>query len=172
MEVREALPADAEAIARVHVRGWQFAYRGLVPDHYLDSLSVDDERTKRNRQLLSQLGPSRKMWVAVELSQVVGFAGAGPTRDEDTSGPTGELYAIYVDPDHWGRGAGSALMGSVHDFLDSEGYREATLWVLEDNERTRRFYERHGWEFDGTTKADERPGFTLHEVRYRRKWTG
>ncbi|HUZ14719.1 MAG TPA: GNAT family N-acetyltransferase, partial [Gaiellaceae bacterium] len=102
------------------------------------------------------------MLVAEEGGVVVGFAWTGDSRDEPGKG---ELFAIYVVPEAWGSGAGSALMASALEALRS--YSSATLWVLEDNPRARRFYEREGWSLDGGRRDEEFLGVTVAEVRYR-----
>ena len=161
--VREAAIEDAEAIARVHVGTWQAAYRGMVPDDYLDSLNVV-QRTRRWREGLAT--PDGPTWVAEGRGAVVGWANAGPSRDVDPGATPGELYGIYVDPKWWGRGPSAALMDEALAWLASR-FPAATLWTLERNGRARRFYERCGWLFDGTTKQDDRGSFVLDEVRYR-----
>jgi GNAT superfamily N-acetyltransferase len=87
----------------------------------------------------------------------------GPSRDHDCDG---ELYGVYVLPEAWGTGAGGELMETALAELGA-AFREAILWVLEDNPRARRFYEKHGWQPDGATKRDEYLGVETHEVRYR-----
>jgi GNAT superfamily N-acetyltransferase len=160
--LREANDADAEAIAAVHVGTWQAAYRGLVPDDYLDALDLHS-RVQAYRQSRMFEDADRPMWVAECAGTIVGFVGVGASRDEPD---VGELYSIYVSADRWGTGAGRALMIRGVDWLRSR-YAQATLWVLEGNERARRFYERGGWRLDGTTKDDDRGSFVLREVRYR-----
>lgn len=102
--------------------------------------------------------------VAERGTEIVGFANLGAERD-DTS--LGELYAIYVQPDAWGLGIGRALMVRTLQLLRAESFSEAILWVLEDNPRSRRFYERAGWRADGGTKVEEWLGVVVSEVRYR-----
>lgn len=95
---------------------------------------------------------------------MVGFADFGPARNLDE---TGELYAIYVQPEAWGGGFGRALMGEVLRGLEEAGFRQAILWVLEDNPRSRRFYERGGWALDSPPTEEiflDRP---VAVVRYR-----
>lgn len=163
--VRPAQLEDADEIARVHVDTWKVAYRGQIPDDYLDALSV--ERRKRVwRELLRARDRDETNWVAERDGCVVGFSGAGPTRDEDADAQTGEVFAIYVTAEHWGTGAGPLLMVATTDWLRAR-FDAATLWVLDSNERARRFYERCGWRADGATKDDDRGSFVLHEVRYR-----
>lgn len=166
IRVREARLPDAEDIARVHVHTWQTSYRGLVPDDFLDALSLE-QRSKGWRQMLAAPDPREGYWTAELDDELIGFASAGPSRDEDAGAHTGELYAIYVSTERQGVGAGQALMGAATSWL-SERYEVATLWTLEENAKTRRFYERCGWTFDGTTLQDDRGSFVLSEVRYRR----
>ena len=94
-----------------------------------------------------------------------GFVSVGPSRDVEGAG---EVYAIYVEPSAWSTGAGRALLERAEQQLGG-AYDEATLWVLEDNPRARRFYELAGWETDGERKAEERWGVRAPEVRYRKR---
>jgi GNAT superfamily N-acetyltransferase len=120
---------------------------------------------------LEEIGPSRgRVLVAVtEGGGIVGFASFGPSRDGDIDPRvTGEVFAIYVDPGAWGTGAGRALMGSAVTELARLGYADAILWVLDTNDRARRFYAIAGWEEDGAHKTDGSRGFDIAEVRYHR----
>jgi GNAT superfamily N-acetyltransferase len=104
--------------------------------------------------------------VAELAGAIVGFASFGPTLGEPTP-DVGELYAIYVVPETSGCGVGQALMVEVLKRLRSEGFTEAILWALEDNPRTRRFYELAGWHEDGGSKDETWLGTLVREVRYR-----
>lgn len=165
MLVRPATPADADAIARAHVRAWQHAYAGLFPEDELARLDAAQRAAALRRRLAAD-EPRRATLAAEDGGAVVGFASVGPSRDEDGGG-LGELYAIYVDPDAWGRGAGRNLMEGALDALRAAGFGEATLWVLAQNPRARAFYEATGWAVDGTTKRDVYLGTPVEEVRYR-----
>jgi GNAT superfamily N-acetyltransferase len=164
MEVRKATVADADAIARVHTATWRVAYRHVFGDERLQLFESDPKRWRTN------LGPNtdRTTFVALRESEVIGFATVGPERD---GGPEGELYALYVHPDEWDTGAGRVLMQRAEEQLLADGSREPMLWVLEDNPRARRFYERAGWSLDGATKRDSFLGLEVGEVRYRKVLT-
>ena len=178
-EVRPATLADAAEIAVIHVRSWQAAYRGLMPQDFLDALDPA-ARAARWRQNLAALDwpASGVLVVSAGLqaagpetasSGIAGFAGYWPTRDDDDDpAVTGEVAAIYLHPDAWGEGLGRQLMTATLANLAAAGYRDATLWVLQDNARARRFYSQAGWTADGAAKADDLDGFPLLEVRYRR----
>jgi GNAT superfamily N-acetyltransferase len=95
----------------------------------------------------------------------VAFATVGPCRDADGSG---ELYALYADPDHWGTGAGRILIADARARLAADHFGTAVLWVLAGNERAERFYRQDGWTRDGTRRRAEVWGIEVDEVRYER----
>jgi GNAT superfamily N-acetyltransferase len=165
VRIRPATLDDAEAIAAVHVRGWQWGYRGLLPDAYLAALSVD-RRVEQWRSWL--LDPGRTVtWVAEgEDARSVGFVATGPSRDPGADDETGEVYAIYVEEHGAGTGLGGALLQHAVQTLRDAGFARATLWVLDDNARARRFYEGAGWTPDGTTHSEPRDDFVMNETRY------
>jgi GNAT superfamily N-acetyltransferase len=164
--IRRAEPREARLIAELHVRAWQAAYRGLLPDELLDGLSVTDREAMWRRKLA--IGSRSHVWVAERGERMIGFAAVGPSRDGDTEASVAEVYAIYVEPGVVGTGVGRILFKHAVDFLRGHGYGAAILWVLETNARARRFYERAGWRPDGAMKTELRQGWELKEVRY---WT-
>lgn len=99
---------------------------------------------------------------------ISGFATVGPARDP-SSGGCGELYALYVRPDRWRHGIGGTLLVYALARLTAAGFTEAILWVLEGNERARRFYRAEGWLPDGAHRRDELLGVAIATIRYRRR---
>ena len=155
--IRRATPEDAEAVARVHIETWQAAYAHVLPREGLESLS--GERAARRSELHRRSPPI----VAETDGEIVGFVSVGPGLDPGTDG---ELYAIYVRPDHWGGGFGRQLIQAGEGRLRELGHSHAILWVLEDNPRARRFYELAGWTADGTARPIQLLGVEVPEVRY------
>ena len=154
VQVRRAVPHDAAPIGGVHVRAWQVAYRGLMPDEVLDGLSVEQREQMWQQALASQEGQA--VFVAVEDAAVVGFcAVAAPSRDEDAEDDVAEIAAIYVDPDAWRVGVGRALMDVALADLRADDWRSVTLWVLAENHPARDFYARFGFEPDGAEMTHE-----------------
>ncbi|MEA2426264.1 MAG: hypothetical protein QOH13_2674 [Thermoleophilaceae bacterium] len=165
MRVRTTKPEDAAEVARLHVRSWQVAYRGLLPDEYLDGLRPED---RAQRYTFGDLDPDQPATiVATEQGAIRGFATTGPSRDEDRP-ETGALFALYVDPDRWGVGIGRALMLAARARLARQGFKTADLWVLLGNERADRFYRRDGWVPDGTRRRDDVWGVSVENLRYSR----
>ena len=175
LKLRDAKPADARELAEIHVAAWRAAYRGLMPDEYLASLSVE-KRTAMWETIIARPGPA-KLALADLDGEIAGFCLFGPTRD-DAPGDIAEIYSVNVRPDRWRQGAGRLLCEQVFREAAAREHTAMTLWVLRENERARRFYERLGYAADGAEKTDTALiGSPLHDVRYRkaidlRKLTG
>ena len=152
LEIRRASAGDAAGIAEVHVRTWQAAYEHAFGPERLARIDVDHWAARWARELAAGATP----FVADVAGRVVAFASLGG----------GELLALYALPEVWGSGAAAGLMRVCEAAFREEGREEATLWVLEDNPRARRFYEREGWELDGARKEEELLGVRVTEVRY------
>lgn len=135
-------PAEIEGKAYVHWKAWQETYTGLVDQTYLDSLTLE-KRVEKAYQWPDGI------LVAKDGSRVVGFVGYGPHRDEALP-DTGEVFAIYILREYYGKQVGHALMRAALRQLSE--YRRIAVWVLKGNRRAIRFYEKCGFQFDGTEK--------------------
>jgi RimJ/RimL family protein N-acetyltransferase len=169
VDVRRAVADDAEGVARVHVASWQAGYADLLPADYLDGLRWQGRFESWSARLSEPAAAGRGTWVLTSAGEVVGFASIGPARDEDRqSSGAWELYGIYLRSDHWGHGHGTTLAeAAFHDIPDQAA--DVSLWVLADNERARRFYERLGFVADGHQRVETIGGRELAEVRYLRR---
>jgi ribosomal protein S18 acetylase RimI-like enzyme len=156
--LRWAVPDDADDLADVHVASWQGAYRGILPDEYLAGL----DRASRARWWRGFIVDGARVHVVVTDTSVVGFCHAADSDDEGW----GEVFSIYVHPDHWGAGHGRSLLAAGEAGLANAGHRRALLWVLEDNDRGRRFYERQGWAVGSHFRIEEIGGVQVTELRY------
>jgi ribosomal protein S18 acetylase RimI-like enzyme len=166
VSVRDAKIEDVATIAAIHVAAWRAAYRGMMPDAYLASLSVD-ERINRWKSNLARPGPA-KICVAEIGGEMAGFCSFGPTRDQEPA-DTAEIYSINIRPESWGRGAGRALCEHALREAAAREHSVMTLWVLKENERARHFYEKLGYKPDGAEKTDVTLiGSPLNDVRYRK----
>jgi ribosomal protein S18 acetylase RimI-like enzyme len=165
MLLRLAEPEDALSVARVHVRSWQVAYRTLLPNEYLDRLRAEDRAEKYDFASLDPRTP--RTIVAAEGGLICGFATTAPSRDSDLP-DHGELCALYVDPDQWGRGIGVALVSAARVHLLESGFQNALLWVLAGNVRAERFYRMDRWLPDGRSRKDSVWNVTVNEIRYQR----
>ncbi|WP_327277647.1 GNAT family N-acetyltransferase [Streptomyces sp. NBC_01224] len=165
MQIRQAWPDGASAVAGVYVRSWQVAFAGLVPQHYLDAMDQSREDSGWKTRIVATQWPTSGVLVAETEVGIVGFAGFSPSQETPAVAEIGTLYAM---PEVWGTGIGKQLMLATLTTLGQADYTQATLWVLEDNERARRFYEAAGWRADGAAVEDTTGGAALNKLRYRR----
>jgi GNAT superfamily N-acetyltransferase len=165
IEIRKAELGDAAAIARVHVLVWQSAYRGLMPDDLLASLSIE-QRTDRWQSTIpnSRVGT----FVATVDGELVGFASAGLNRSEEGA-TVGELYTIYVLEESAGSGVGTRLIAAAEQWMINHGFTDALLWVLASNANARAFYASRGWKDDQFEKVEIVWGAEVAEARYRKR---
>ncbi len=136
--VRPVAPRDAKAIAEIHVATWQAAYQGLIPDEVLKAMTLE-KRLAYWKEAIEYSDP--QILVATESDKVIGFVGFDRSRDAGTKSNVGEIWAMYVAPAHWRKGAGLALWDGARDGLKEEGCTQVTLWALVANERALQFYE-------------------------------
>jgi len=169
VNIRLAVPADAAAVAAVHVASWQGTYRGVFPDDVLDGPDLAVSRLRGWQRLLDEPAPRTVDLVAEDDGgQIVGLLHAAPTRDDDGGPDTAEVMMIYASPDAWGTGVGRELMSTALERLRGAGFTDVMLWVLDSNQRARRFYEQAGFAADGAGKDEDMRGATITELRYRR----
>ncbi|MGI5412425.1 N-acetyltransferase family protein [Streptomyces chartreusis] len=168
--IRPMIPDDCDRVAEIRIGGWRSAYRGLIPQSYLDALDVARD-AERRRGHFSQGDTSVVDLVAERDGEIVGWACHGPYRDGEARTEDVELYAIYVDPGRYGAGIGHALLQESVRRCTAAGHPRMLLWVLKDNARARRFYERAGFRADGAEEPFEVEGVEVPEVRYARELT-
>jgi ribosomal protein S18 acetylase RimI-like enzyme len=175
VHIRCAVPTDAAAIARMHVRSWRATYASILAPAALAGIDVEG-RMATWTDRLSTPAPGEHTLLGI-LHRPVGFVHFAPSPDhDDNPHHTGQVIAIHVDPDIIGRGVGKALLTACLRCFWSMGYRRVTLWVVASNERARRFYERAGWTPDGGTRRERlalpgEPGEEVTVVRYQQHLT-
>jgi len=175
--IRSATAADAAQVAAVQRDGWFAAYGDIITHEIIDRVTAPDGGARVRQTFRTR--PWQRMIVAVAETGVVGYASFGPEVDvrgaswphplteAGEQGRMAELYALYVHPAWWSTGTGRALMDRVLARISAAGYPCITLWVLRDNARARRFYERAGFSPDGASHILNGLG-GVTEVRYRR----
>ena len=164
--VRLATSEDAASLAALEVTVWRVAYRGLMPDAFLDALSQAEKTIEWRQNLLKHgLFGRKRVLVAVENADIIGFVRVGAVDDE---GERGLVYLLYILPAYWGQGVGKMLMHAAIDELRDLGMDEALLWVLRANQRARAFYASLGWRPDGRTTTADYGGIELEALCYRR----
>lgn len=152
----------AEELSYVQAMSWQQAYKGIVPDDFLAAFTPE-----RRAESFRKAFPTRaeEFYLFRADGKAVGMAILGKARDEDLTDKTGEIHAFYFLPEVWGKGYAAQAMSFCFARLKELGYRQVVLWVLEENPRACRFYEKTGFTFDGLRK-EILLGKSLLEIRY------
>ncbi|HEY6636876.1 MAG TPA: GNAT family N-acetyltransferase [Solirubrobacterales bacterium] len=167
VRVRKATPDDTDAIVAVTAAGWRTAYRDIVPQDRLASLPLARWRHEVHVGLRRPVEDSFSYVAEIDGD----FAGycfvAAPSREPDLGRKVAELVAIYIEPERWGQGAGSALMHTALVQLADLPYDEVVLWTFKENAPAIAFYERHGWRCDGDEKVHPRTEAVAIRLRHR-----
>ena len=165
-EVRPATLGDAKAIAEVHAAAAQAAYADILPEDQLRALAPATREAKW-REAIEFSEP--QVHVAEFDGEIVGFVGFDRSRDPKTPSTTGEIWAIYVKPEHWGKGVGVALWDAAREGLEEEGCTVVTVWVPLRNDRAMRFHELAGFKREmKTAKTTSLGSLRIEEIRLKR----
>ena len=160
-EVRPATMRDAKAVAEVHALAAKAAYEGILPEEELRLLAP------ASREAIEFSEP--QVQVATLDGEIVGFVGFDRSRDPKTPSTTGEIWAIYVKPEHWGKGIGVALWDAAREGLEEEGCTTVTVWVPIRNDRAMRFHELAGFKREmKTAKTTALGTVRVEEIRLKR----
>jgi ribosomal protein S18 acetylase RimI-like enzyme len=164
MEITPAVIEDANGIAAVQVRSWQAAYADIFEPAWLAALSLET-RTKRWHDLIAANGSHTL--VSRHNGRLTGFVSFGKCRDDAAAPDRGEIFALYVAPEIWGRGCGQALLSHAVAQLRADGFASTSLWVLTANQRGIKFYEACGFErMAGSEKVFELGARRVEEVAF------
>jgi GNAT superfamily N-acetyltransferase len=142
--LRPAMADDAAAIARVRIDSWRATYRGIIPDGYLDGMTLEDSTAIWHRVLSA--GPNQTNTFVAEHDGVVTGFSSGLMLAEPKHGFDAELSAIYVVPGEQRSGIGRQLLGAVTAAQRGLGATGLIVWVLAGNRKARGFYEHFGAE--------------------------
>lgn len=155
--IKEATFADLADIARIHVRSWQQTYVGLVPQAYLDSMDVLTFQKKWEGIFQGNIAENKNLYIAYDNGKAAGFISFGRNRDRHKDG-WGEIYALYLLKQSWGKSIGYALFEKTRHKLREGGIDHAYLWVLDTNENALRAYGKWGGIIDKTSTLNTKIG--------------
>ncbi|MFH1893859.1 MAG: GNAT family N-acetyltransferase [Candidatus Zixiibacteriota bacterium] len=142
MNIRQAAVDDAAAIAHIHIESWRTTYPGMVPQEYLDNLSIARRAAHLIGLLSEEASDTIHLLAETDSGEPVGFSSFGPDRDERAE-YSSEIHALYVLKEHHGTGIGKALFLESVRLLIDRGCDSMMLWVLRDNPACG-FYEHLG----------------------------
>lgn len=159
MEIRYIIKEDNPfEISKIYESSWKYAYKGMIPQAYLDSIPAGQWANNIYKSGLKSL-------VLIEDGRMIGTASFCRSRWERYS-DYGEIVSIYFLPDYIGKGYGKYLLNQCLEELKQCGFPKVLLWVLEDNHRARKFYEKNGFVYLGEFRDDNIGGKEVREVLY------
>lgn len=149
---------DLGAVSNVYEKSWKYAYKNIIPQSYLDGIP-------KGKWLQSLDNDTRHSLIMLDGDKVIGTSSFGASRFDDMDG-YGEIISVYLLPEYIGKGCGKQLFQAAVDELKQMGYNDIFLWVLEENTRARRFYEKFGFKTNGKILNDNIGGRDLTEIQY------
>lgn len=156
--IRAAAPADVDEVVRIYIDSWNAGFGKLLSQA---DRTVTPDLIKRWSRDLARPVPNR-WWVAERQGLIVGFIGICPSRDP-VAPRLGEIDTIAVDPPHWRKRIGRALMSLAVRHMAADGYGGAIVWTVEGYARGIAFYEAMGLRRDGGVRDEGR------QIRFRRR---
>ena len=161
-QFRDAVPGDAMLISRLFAASWRVAYRGIVPQHYLDRLPDEYWLPSVRAWLMSGCFSAV---LACEGDTAIGCVIFGRGRDE-TYADWGEIVSLYLLPEHMRRGIGTALMQRALEAMRADGYSRFYLWAIEGNSAADRFYHKLGFHLTEEAVDYKIGGGDVRDIRY------
>lgn len=160
--IRKAAAQDAERIAEIDAVSSRYAYGEILPEEILKDLTAES-RVPVYRRWIAEKRFDLFVYEDPDTGTVKGMMGTGLCGDEDKE-EAYELHFLYLDPAFVGAGIGSEMMRFFEEKGREKGCPELVVWVLEENEKARRFYEKHHYRPDGKDKVFKR--WNKREIRY------
>jgi GNAT superfamily N-acetyltransferase len=161
--IRNAREEDAIILGSIYSQSYRAAFKGIIPDNILEGVFSPEKRAEGLHKEILEGAPTNA--VLFDEDKPVGLLTYGKPKDEEAEDDAVEIWRIYLLPSYWGQNLGAPLMNWGIDEIKGKGYKKITLWVLEENSRARRFYEKLGFVFSGTTRIIN-PGKELVDLKY------
>lgn len=159
IEIRKIIETDSrEEISNIYEQSWKYAYKGIIPQDYLDSI-------QSGQWCKAFDNPERYTLVMLKDDKIIGTSSYCKSRWEKYK-DWGEIISIYFLPEYMGKGYGKSLLEKAVEELKAMGFETIFLWVLEDNHRARHFYEKCGFKNSGEYYDDKIGGKQLRELQY------
>lgn len=155
--IRSATQQDCQALGEIYCHSWKTAYRDLLPEEFLASLTPEGSEPRWI--------DSRTTLVVTDGTKPIGVTKVGPSRWDEFEG-YGEIMTLYLLPEYQGKGFGKILLQNAIERLLDLGYRRVHLWVIEDNQSARQFYESKGFSLNGAKQERDFRGTWITEVGY------
>jgi len=165
INIRKAIPEDAYIFADCHISCWQSAYKNIVPQEYLENMSIEKEKRVENyKSSLANQG-NCSYYCVMNSEKMIGFIIINIKHNDDNSN-TGEIWAIYLIEEFCGKNYGEKLLNFAINELNRKEQKNIFLWVFEENHRARHFYEKYNFSYNGIKREVDWYGKPLVQLQY------
>ena len=161
--IRNATTEDAEDLALIYSKSFHSAFKGIISDEFLDEKFSYERLKGRLSEEVSKGTPINSIMVIDDIA--VGMVTYTDSKNEENDSLEAEIWRIYLLPEYWNQNIGMELMEWSLKDLEAKGYKKVSLWVIEENVRARRFYEKFGFEHDGKIRVIN-VGREIKDYRY------
>lgn len=161
--IRNAVESDAHTLGSIYSQSYRVAFKGIIPDNILEDIFSPEKRAEGLMKELEFGNPTNV--ILFDRDKPIGLLTYGRSKDDSVDDDTIEIWRIYLLPSYWGHSLGVELMNWGIYEIQAKGYKKVALWVLEENSRARKFYEKMGFIHDGTSRVIN-PGKELIDLKY------
>ncbi len=162
LQIIKATKKHATEMGFIHSCSWKKAYAGIIPDEIISEFTPE----KRSEIFLNVIDTQSEEYYLFKIdAQPVGIASLSKSHEKNAPNYVGEIYSIYFHPNYWGTPITQTAFQFCVDRLKTLGFTHVTIWVLDENIRAKKFYEKNGFIFDGHSEEIE-IGIKLREIRY------
>lgn len=162
MKIRQATVRDIKIISSIHASSWKIAYKGIVPQRYLDELRYDFWESAFQNWISNNILTAQLVY---DNEIPVGIIAYGKSRD-DKFPEWGEIVSVYLLPSYFKKGYGQKMLEAALDDLKKKGFQYCYLWILKENHNARKFYEKNGFRCSNDELIYEIMQKQLTDVRY------
>ncbi|WP_446786493.1 GNAT family N-acetyltransferase [Macellibacteroides fermentans] len=162
LDIKTASIHDVKEISYIHASSWKTAYKGIVPQEYLDNLKNDFWIPSFEKWISDNTITAK---LAYTGNEAIGCISYGKSRDISLP-DWGEIVSLYVLPKYLGRGFGKALLMSAINDMYNKGFENIYLWVLEENLQAQKFYRKNGFIKSEDKLSCEISGKNLFDLRF------
>ena len=161
-KIIRAKKENAHEMALLHAISWEQAYSGIIPENIINDFTIE----KREKIFSSAISSNPEEYYIFKVDDnLAGIASLNKSHEKNAPDYIGEIYSIYFHPKYWGTPATYYGLQFCVDRLKTLGFKTVTIWVLNDNIRAKKFYEKNGFIPDGNYQEMEL-GKKLLEIRY------
>ena len=161
--IRYANKDDADTIALINSKSFQHAFQGIIPGNFLkERFSYERLKERLYKELNESTATSCIMY---KYDIPVGMLTFAKDDNKERDNSEIDIWRIYLLPEYWGQNLGVEFLDWVIKELKRKGYKKVALWVVEENIRARKFYEKVGFIHEGEIRIIN-AGREIQEHRY------